>query len=451
MKKAVLSLVPGSYWNARVWRIAVPIILANVTVPLPGIVDTAVMGQLPDPAYIGAVAIGAVIFSFVVWGLGFLRMSTSGFTAQAFGAGERVEIRSALFRPVILALLLGGLVVLFQAPLGALAFWAMAGSAEVESLASVYFNIRIWASPATLLNIVFIGWLLGLQRAGLTMVLQILLNSVNVALDLLFVLGLGWGVEGVALATVLAEIVTLLAGIILIVRVLKKEATPRAGRPYFDWPRILDPEKLVRMLRVNFDIFLRTFCLLFAFAIFTSEGGRMGDLTLAANAVLLQFFAFSAFALDGFAHAAEVLVGAELGAKNRGNFRAAVKATAFWANILAGAITLIYFLFGRDIIALLSTSEDVRTTAGSFLFWAAMQPLLGVWAFLFDGIFIGTTRSAALRNAMLVSIALYLAALWLLVPLLGNHGLWLAMSLFMVFRSVTLAACYPALERSIER
>ncbi len=431
-------------WNRRVLRLAGPIILSNASVPLLGAVDTAVMGHLPDPAYIGAVAVGAMIFSFLYWGFGFLRMGTTGFTAQAFGAEDAEEMRATLARPVLLGLLIGLCLIALQALIAPAAFYFIDASGQVEGLARTYFGIRIWGAPATLITYALLGWLLGGGDARSVLYIQLLLNGLNIALNLIFVLGLGMTIDGVALATVLSEYTALAFGLFLAAGKLKS------------WPgvweraRILERTRLVALFRVNLDIFIRTFCLQVAFFAFTARSAQLGELQLAANAILLQFETFMAYILDGFAHAVEVLAGNALGARNRAAFRGAVKASTAWAALFALLITLIYAFAGPQLVTLFTDIEAVREATWDFLPWAVVMPLVGVWAYQLDGIFIGATRTGAMRNAMVISLLGYLPALFLFESLWGNHGLWLSITLFLGLRGITLAVCYPALETSVE-
>jgi MATE family multidrug resistance protein len=401
------------------------------------------MGHLPDPAYIGGVAIGAVIFDFLFWGFGFLQMSTSGFTAQAQGAGNRVEVQATLIRAMALAVALGLLLILLQVPIVALAFLMMDTSAQVEGLARSYYAIRIWSAPFALANYVILGWLLGQQRAGLILVLQLALNGTNIALDLLFVVGFGWGIEGVALATLIAQV----GGIALAFVFVRKALVTRD--PSITWSRLADRGRLTALLHVNTNIMIRTLCLIFGFAYFTARGAEMGDLILAANAVLLQFQFVSAYAMDGFSHAVEVLSGTALGRRSRSDFRRAVQVSTLWALGFAVLSALIFWLLGEQIIALFSNIAEVRLTAMEYLPWMIFAPLISVWSFLLDGIFVGTTRSAEMRNAMIASLAVYLAACWLLIPPFDNHGLWLSFMVFMAARMITLGLYLPRLERAI--
>lgn len=432
-------------WNRRVLALAGPIILANLSTPLLGAVDTAVVGHLPDPAAIGGVGIGSVIFSFLFWGFGFLRMCTTGFAAQAFGAGDHRELRLVLLRALLLGLVLGSLVLLLQGPIALLAFGLFGASEAVESHALAYYELRIFAAPFTLVNYCLLGWLLGTRRAGAALVLQILLNGINILLDLVFVIGLGWGIEGVALASVIAEAVAALLGLALVLRLEAPGETWGA----WPWSEVGHWEPLLALLRVNFDIFVRTLSLIFAFAYFTDQSAQLGDAPLAGNQILQQFKLFLAHGLDGFAHAAEILAGNAKGARSRSDFRQVVRVSGLWALGLALVFTLVFWAFGPLLIRLFTDHAEVRAAALAYLPWMIASPLVSVWSYQLDGIFIGATRSAALRNAMLMSVGLYLPACWLLVPWLGNHGLWLALTLFMAMRAVTLGLYYPGLLRSI--
>jgi len=430
--------------NRKVWRLAGPIILANISVPMLGVVDTAVMGHMPQAWYIGAVAVGAMIFSYVYWGFGFLRMGTTGLVAQAYGANDPVEVRALLGRALLMAVALGVGVFALQWPLISGALWFIEASEQVETLAHSYFDIRIYAAPAALANYAVLGWLLGLQRAKSALLLQVFMNGVNVVLDLWFVLGLGWGVEGVALATAIAEYSAAILGVVLALRVM------REIDGQWSWARTLDPVQLKRLFVVNGDIFIRTLCLVTAFAWFTSQGASMGDTLLAANAILMNFQMIVGYALDGFAFAAEALIGAAIGAKDRKKLSAAVRATTIWAGVFALLFSLVYAVAGSLIIAGMTNIGEVREAAQTFLIWAVLSPLVSVWSFQLDGIFIGATRTRAMRNGMAISLAGFLLSVWIFVPLWQNHGLWLAFYIYMILRAITLGVCYPALVRSVE-
>ena len=430
-------------WHRRVWSLAAPIILSNLSVPLVGVVDTAVVGHLPDPIYIGAVALGALIFSFLYWGFGFLRMGTTGFVAQAYGAENSNEVSAVLMRALLLAMAFGVLIILLQHPIGSVSFSLLEGGVELEAEAIDYYQIRVWSAPAVLGNYAVLGCLIGLQNTRSALVLQLVLNLTNVLLDLVFVLQFGWGVEGVAAASVISEYLALVVGFIII-----KSNLARIGGG-LKLQGVLNKEKLKALLHVNFNIFIRTLCLVFAFAYFTAQGTKLGEVTLAANAVLLHLQHVLAYGLDGFAHAVEALAGSAYGARNRKAFHSAMFYTTLWALVLAGVYTLVYFLFGTSIISILTGIEAVRMSAYTYLPWLLISPILSVWSFQLDGIFIGTTRTVEMRNGMLISLLAYLGAVWALVPVWGNHGLWLSLIIFMVLRALTLGVMLPSIGRGL--
>jgi MATE family multidrug resistance protein len=431
--------------HRRVWRLAGPVILSNVTVPLLGAVDTAVVGRLPEAWHMGAVAVGAMVFNFVYWGFSFLRMGTTGLTAQAHGAGDADEVRANLARPLSLAALLGLALIALQWPISAVALWAIDASAEVEVLAASYVAIRIWAAPATLANYALFGWFVGIGDTRAGFVMQVATNVINMALAVLFVLGLGWGVPGVAAATLIAE----WAGVALGFAIALRKLGRLGGR--LTRARTLDGRRLKRLVAVNRDIFLRTLMLTFGFAFFVAQGAKAGDATLAANAVMLNFLHVMAYGLDGFAFAAEALVGAAYGARDRAALRHAVRLTTIWAGLTALAFALAYAALGLVLIDLLTAVPEVRAAARGLLPWVALAPIVAVWSFQLDGVFIGATRTADMRNCAALALAVYLAAWWMLAPALDNHGLWLAFMLYYAARAATLAARYPALERAAVR
>lgn len=438
-----MSKSKASETSGKVWALAWPIILTNLSSPLLGAVDTAVMGHLPGPAYIGGVAVGAIIFTFLFWGFGFLRMGTTGFSAQAYGADDPIEVRATLIRPLALGAVLGGFLILLQAPISAIVFPLIQASEDVTNYAQAYYEIRIWSAPATLIQYGVIGWLLGLQRPWAAMATQILVNSVNILLDLFFVLELGWGVEGVAAATLLAEIAGTFLGLAIVYR-----RVSRMGGTW-NWPQICRRDRLVALFRVNRDIFVRNLCLIAATSSFTAQSAAMSDALLAANAILINLQHFLSHGLDGFAHAAEILGGGAVGARDRSAFKRIVLSATRLTIASSLAISIAYAVFGAEIIALFTNIEEVLDAAAVYLPWMIVSPLLSAPSFLLDGLFIGATRTVAMRNAMVVSLVVFGIACYLLVPMLGNHGLWLSLMIFMVARAVTLGVAYPALERSI--
>ena len=421
---------------------ALPVIVSNVSTPLIGIVDTGVVGQIPDPAYIGAIAVGALIFSFVFWAFGFLRMATTGLTAQSWGAVDIDEVCANLGRALLVAVAAGAAMIAVQWPIREIAFLALDGSDQVEALARTYFDIRIWSAPATLANYALLGWFIGLGRTGTGLALQLVLNVTNICLDALFVLGFGWDVPGVAAGTVLAEYLAAAAGLCIAMRHI------RAMGGHWSPERWLDAARLRRTVAVSRDIMIRSLALIFAYVWFTAQGAKQGDVILAANAVLMHFVSMGAFLLDGFAFAAEALVGRALGAARRAGVREAVRLTTYWAAGTAVVIAIAVGLLGALFVDILTVDPAARATARAYLPWAVASPLLGVWAFQLDGIFIGATRAADMRRAGLASLAIFLAAWWALTPF-GNHGLWAAMCVHWIARAGTLLYYYPALIRAV--
>ena len=429
----------GAITHARILRIAVPIVLSNITVPILGAVDTGVVGQIGLPEPIGAVGLGAIILSSIYWIFGFLRMGTTGLTSQALGAGERGEVAALLTRALLIGAAAGVVLILLQLPV----FWAALQVApatnEVEALTSGYMRIRIWSAPAAIAIYGITGWLIAQERTRAVLLMQLWMNGLNVGLDLWFVLGLDRGVEGVAFATFLAEWSGLALGLWF--------CRNAFARPEWRDPaQVFDRARLTHMMAVNGDILIRSLLMQAMFVSFLFIGSGFGDATLAANQVLMQFLTFSAFALDGFAFTAETLVGQAMGARARGRLRRAAMMSSSWGILVVAALALVFGSFGGAIIDLMTTAPEVRDRAREFLAYVVLAPVAGVGAFMLDGIFIGATATRDMRNMMAVSFAIYAAALALLVPGLGNHGLWLALLISFVARGVTLALRYPALE-----
>ena len=399
-------------------------------------VDTAVMGHLPDARYLGAVAIGAAIFSFVFISFNFLRMGTTGVTAQARGSEDFDGVRAALVQAVLIAATLGVALIVLQWPLREVSLWLLKPDALVLPEAAKYFSIRIYAAPFTLINFALIGWFIGMQSGRGPLMLMLTINLSNIALDLAFVLGLDMKTDGVALASVIAEASGSLFGLWLATRYLRG----REGSLSKD--RVLAKDSLRRLLSVNGNLFVRTMTLMFAFGFLTAQSSRLGPMILAANAVLIQFQYFMAYGLDGFANAAEALAGKAIGARDGTAFKRAVKVSLIWSLIVATVFSAIYLVVGRGIVDLLTSIENVRETAYVYLPWIIASPLLSVWSFLYDGIYVGGTRAREMRNTMLFSaFAIYVPAFFVFKPL-GNHGLWLAFLLFMVARGVSMHVLY---------
>ncbi len=426
--------------HRRILRMAAPIVLANATVPLLGLADTGVIGQLGAAEAIGAVAVGSVVLTTIYWVFGFLRMGTTGLTSQAIGAGDRREVRALLLRGLMLGGVIGVLVIALQWPLIEAAMTIMSASPEVDALARGYLSIRVWSAPAAIAAYAVNGWLIAAERSRAVMVLQLVTNGVNIALNVGFVLGLGWGVQGVAAATVMAEVMGLGFGLWLC----------RDGlRGMIDWSSVFDPARLRQMVQVNTDIMIRTAALLTVLLLFTAWGARFGDVPLAANQVLMQFVTLTAFVLDGFAFAVETLVGQALGARNADALRRAARMCSVWGLGAVLAMVGCFAVFGGAIIDLLTTDPQVRAAARDYLPWMVIGPVLAVPGWMLDGIFIGATRTRDMRNMMLISLAIYVAAAIVLMAYFGNHGLWAAMIVSWVSRGATLGLRYQAIYRSL--
>ena len=437
-----MSEASGPITHSRVLKIALPIVLSNATVPILGAVDTGVVGQLGEAAPIGAVGIGAVILSTIYWIFGFLRMGTTGLAAQARGAGDEAETGALLMRGLLLAGGAGLFFILAQAMVFWGAFTLAPASAEVEGLARQYLEIRIWGAPATIGLYAVTGWLIAMERTRGVFLLQIWMNGLNIVLDLWFVLGLGWGVEGVAIATLIAEWSGLALGLWLC-------GSAFAGDQWHDWARIFDRVRIKRMMQVNGDIMVRSVLLNLSFTTFLFLGADLGDVTLAANQVLIQLLQMTAFALDGFAFSAEALVGGAVGARDSARLRRAVIVSSYWGVGFSVALAMVFWWGGPALIDLMATAPQVRETARHYLIWVALAPLISVASFMFDGIYIGATWTRDMRIAMIQAVGIYVIALVIFVPALGNHGLWLALMVLNIARAATLAARYPRLEASV--
>lgn len=401
------------------------------------------VGHLPEPQAIGAVALGALIFSFLYWGFGFLRMGTTGFVAQAYGAGDWQGLSDTLLRVLLLAAVLGLFTILVGRPLIDFALYLINSSEQVEDLTTQYAYLRVWSAPAVLCVYAFTGVLIGMHNTRAAFILQLILNVTNILLDLLFVLGFAWGVEGVALASVIAEYLAMVVGFYLL-----RLPLSNALRHYHR-QRLFDRDALFNLFSANINIFIRTLALIFAFSYFTARSAEIGEIVLAANAVLLHFMSIMGHGLDGFAHAVEAMAGSAYGAKRAHLFRRAVILTTFWSGAIALLVALVYLVVGSAIVDLFTNIGSVAETAKSYLPWMVAAPILSVWCYQLDGIFIGTGQTRAMRNAMLVSLACYLMLLQILVPRWGNDGMFLGLMLFMLIRAVTLLFYFPNIERSI--
>jgi MATE family multidrug resistance protein len=422
-----------------VFAIAGPAMVANLTTPLIGIVSTTAIGRLGDATLLGGVAMASVLFDCMFWLFGFLRMSTVAFTAQSLGAGETNELRAILLRGLIVAALVGGALIALQVPLSVALLGAMGGSEGVTQAAKTYFVIRIWSSPLALGNYVMLGWLIGQARARLALGTQVTINLINMAATVLLVLVFDFGIAGAAIAAVIAEAAGLVLGL-LIARHLSN------GQFAASRALLFDRAKLMRMLAVNRDIMIRTASLIAAFLFFTAQGARAGDTTLAANAVLNNFLLISAFFLDGLANAAEQLCGRAYGARDKHAFAGAVRLVVMWGFGFALAVAACFLLFGPSLIDIMTASADIRRIARDYLPFVIFAPLLGVFAFAFDGVYIGATWARDMRNLMLASLVIFLTA-WFALRSFGNAGLWGALLVHYAARGGLEALRYPALLR----
>lgn len=429
--------------HKRVLGVAIPIVLANATIPILGAVDTGVVGQMGLAAPIGAVGIGAIIISAIYWLFGFLRMGTTGLTAQAIGSKNQSETSALLVRGIIIGLVAGLILIVTQIPLFSGALGLAPASQEVELLANEYLNIRVFSAPAAIAIFGITGWLIAKERTRSVLLLMLLVNSVNITLDFIFVLKLGWGVEGVAFATLIAEWLGLFYGLWL-----SREGF-RNGY-WRNWVQIFDRARLVQMAKVNSDILIRSVLLEIGFVSFLFLGSSFDDATLAANQVLIQFLNITAYAMDGFAFAAEALVGQALGSRNRLLFRRSAVMTSQWGFGSVVVMAIAFYVFGSNIINVMTTAEDVRAVSYEYLPWMVLAPLVGAAAWMLDGIFIGATRTADMRNMMFISFCIYLIALAFLLPRYENHGLWASLIIFSIARGITLGIKYPKLEASVE-
>jgi len=419
-----------------VWRIAAPMILSNISVPLLGMVDTGVVGHLESPVYLGAVAIGGTIFSFLYTGVNFLRMGTTGIAAQRFGAGDFDGLRVSLGQALVVAQLIALTVILLQWPVGRVAMELLGAEGALREHALEYFAIRIWSAPGTLANFVMVGWFLGLQNARVPLVIFLTINLTNIVLDLLFVLVLGMKVDGVALASVFAEYTGLAVALLFALRELRRNSG--------HWPM----EKFVKLreytafFSVNANLFVRTMALMFTIAFVTAQGTRMGGLILAANAILMQLQNLTAFGLDGLAHAAEALVGKAVGQQRRDALERAVTLSLKWSLIFAAGFSAAYLLLGPHLINVLTDLPAVRDTTLRYLPWMIVSPLVSVWSFLYDGVYVGATRAREMRNIMVFSAFAVFIPAWFVLQPLGNDGLWLAFLLFLASRGIGMHIWY---------
>jgi MATE family multidrug resistance protein len=419
--------------NRQILLLAIPNILSNLSVPLLSSVDTALVGHLSEVYYVGAVAIGSMIFNFVYWGFGFLRMGTTGLTAQSYGKQNQSDIFSILIRALLVAIVSSLFLIILQLPIVRISLYLVQASAEVEQHAEIYFKIRIYAAPATLSLYAIQGWFLGMQNARYPLYITLLVNAVNILGSLIFVIGLGMNSDGVALGTVIAQY----AGVLFSVVLFQKSYSNLKSQ--FNWEKILHLEELKRFFTLNFDIFIRTLLLIFAFAFFTAKSAEINDDILAANTILLQLWMLFSYGIDGFAFAAESLVGKYIGAKNESSTRTIIKIIFYWGFGLGLIFTLTFLMFGKPIISIYTNNTDLIKLTMRFVSWTIVAPLINSICYIWDGVYLGATASKAMRNStFMATIIIFLPSYYTLIGPIGNHGLWLAMILFMITRGLTL-------------
>ncbi len=423
--------------NRKILNLALPNIISNITIPVLGLVDLSILGHLESEVYIGAIAIGGIVFNFIYWGFSFLRMGTSGFTAQAYGKKKPEEMIMVLTRALYIGLLLGIVIFFLQKPIGLFSFWIMDGSPEVEKYASQYFYIRILAAPATLCLYSFNGWFIGMQNARFPMIVAIFINLANIGFNLYFVYIAGMKSDGVAWGTVLAQYSGLLLASVLFYNRYRKLFI------YFKFNLINKRKELKKFFHVNKDILIRTICLIFTFSFFTNQSAQETDTLLAANQLLLQFLFMFSYFIDGFANASEALVGKYTGAENMQLLKVAIRKLFVWGIGISIPFTIIYALFNDEILSLLTNNIDIIQSAKPYRFWVSLIPLLSFSAFIWDGIYIGATASKAMRNTMIAAtLVVFIPAYYISKPLIDHHSLWFSLLLFMLARSIGLSLLF---------
>lgn len=419
--------------NKKILHLAIPNIISNISIPLLGIVDTALMGHLEDEAYLGAIALAGVLFNFIYWGLGFLRMGTTGLTAQAYGKGDNNAIILVFSQAMLVALVSSFTVLLLQIPIEILGFSILDGSQKVTTYAREYFYIRIWAAPATIAIYVLNGWFLGMQNARYLMYITVCVNLINIVANFIFVYYFNMNANGVALGTVIAQYTGAGLGVGLFL------LSYRHYLSFFNSKSLFNIAAFKQFFTVNRDIFIRTICLLFTFSFFTNQSAAGGDTLLAANQILIQIFYLMAYAIDGFAFAAESLTGNYIGAKNRKLLHKSIVYIFYWGTLISLLYCVLFWLFGDALLQVFTNKSEVIALAKKYMLWVILIPLPGAVAFIWDGIYIGATASVSMRNNMLIStFFIYLPLYFILNNYIGNHALWVSLNAFMLMRGIGL-------------
>ena len=434
--QTIFQTLSNQAMHKQVLLLAIPMVLSNITVPLLGLVDAAVIGHLEHSWYLGGVALGGTMISVTFWLLGFLRMSTTGLAAQSYGANDGKQLGLVCVQGVIMALGFAGVFLLLHGLVADLVFSLSSASDQVKHYGQQYFSIRAWSAPAALTNFVILGWLLGTQNAKAPMWMVIITNITNIVLDVVFVIGFGWQVEGAALASVLADYAGLTFGLICVFRIWKKRLLPPP------WALIKKTSQgLSRFVKLNRDIFLRSLCLQATFTFMTFQGASFGDDVVAANAVLMSFLMIISYGMDGFAYAMEAMVGKAIGAKDKDELNQSLIGTFFWSFNICLVLTFVFAITGSNLINMITTIPDVKSQAEVYLPWLIAMPLVSMWCFLLDGIFVGATKGKDMRNSMFVATCSFFA-IFFLASSLENHALWLAMLSFMAMRGIGLGVLF---------
>jgi len=425
--------------NRQILRLAIPNIISNLTVPLLSSVDTALMGHLENVAYLGAIAIGGMIFNFIYWGFGFLRMGTTGLAAQAFGKEDEESSMLILARAIAVALGFSLILIAIQKPIALFSFSLVDATKEVEHFAHQYFSIRIFAAPATLTLYAFTGWFLGMQNAKYPLIIAVITNLLNIIFNVIFIRIYGMDVDGVALGTVCANYLGLAVAMILFLRCYRRHII------WFDLHRVIQTDALKKFFSLNFDIFIRTLILIFAFAFFTAQAAAAGELVLAANTILINLWTIVSYGIDGFAFAGESLTGRFFGAGDRRQLTKVIRYMFIWGTGLGVAFTILFYLYDKEIMHIFTDKPDVIGLALTMMPWTMAAPVINSFCYIWDGVFIGATASKAMRNAMIICLLIfYLPAYYATLPFLGNHALWLSLTVFMLARGISLHIYYPS-------
>lgn len=442
IQSALLS--PGIH--KKIFAIALPMMLSNISVPLLGLVDTAVIGHLSESYYLAGVAVGSMVVTLMFWMMVFLRMSTTGLVAQAVGADNKPQIIRLLLQSIFIALILASFILILQKSFSDIAFSLVEGSEKALYYARVYFDIRIWSAPAALINMVLLGWLLGMQNAKVPMFLLIVTNAINIFLDVLFVVVFKWGVTGVALASLCADYISMFCGLFIVYKMVlpfyERGSIKKLIR------EVLNIDALKPFILLNRDIFIRTLCLQVAFAFMTIQGTKLGVNVVSANAVLMNFLMLISFSMDGLAYAVEALVGKNIGERSLKKLQISVKVTLFWGAVFSLMQFFVFYIFGDNIIAQITSISAVQLEASRYLPWLILIPITSMLGFVFDGVFIGMTRAKEMRNSMIFSLCVVYFPVYLLFSGQGNHALWIAMNAFMLARGISLLWIYFKLNKN---